>query len=42
MNTNNKAHCPKCGNDVLGEDDVLCGECSGEQPETVGDDEEPF
>ena len=27
------AHCPKCGDEVKGSEDGLCGACSGEEPE---------
>lgn len=30
MNQEFKAHCTKCGNTILGNEDALCGNCSGE------------
>jgi ribosomal protein S27AE len=28
-----KPHCPKCGEQVLGDENNLCGYCAGEFPE---------
>lgn len=31
------AHCPKCGDEVLGDEDGLCGYCAGEAYELSED-----